>query len=59
MVRIPFFGDMLNTLFERSRTPVRLRSKRSIEDMCAAFLAEEGEVWVLLWQGPFLRNTPR
>jgi len=44
MVRSPFLGDMLTTLFERSLSPSRLQSKRSIEDMCAALLAEEGEV---------------
>jgi malonyl-CoA decarboxylase len=39
-----FLGDMLNTLFERKRAPSRVSDARSIEDMCAALLASEGEV---------------
>ena len=39
-----FLGDMLTTLFERRRPSSNGADARSIEQMCNALLAAEGEV---------------
>ncbi|MEM8658786.1 MAG: malonyl-CoA decarboxylase, partial [Pseudomonadota bacterium] len=39
-----FLGDMLTTLFERRRAPQASGDDRSLEEMCHALLAAEGEV---------------
>ena len=44
MVQTSFLGDMLTTLFERRRPSSNGADARSIEQMCNALLAAEGEV---------------
>lgn len=44
MARTSFLGDMLNGLFEVRRSSTTHSDQRSIEDMCLALLANEGEV---------------
>lgn len=44
MVQTSFLGDILTSLFERRRLPGNINDARSIDSMCKALLAAEGEV---------------